>query len=162
MRVSRSVALFVAASLALAGFSAQRSLRGEDPAPKADAKTAKPRAKPRGRLPAHYGDVVDAEQREKIYGIQQSYQPQIAALQSQLAALREKQTAEIEAVLRPEQLEKVKQLAAAAKAKRAKTTDGGDAGKEAAEEAKSADEEAPASDAKPDAKPAATKAKKAS
>ena len=156
MRASKCVALFVVASLAFAGLTAQQSLRGEDPA-KAEAKTAKPRAKPRGRLPAHYGDVVDAEQKEKIYGIQQSYQPQIEALQSQLAAVREKQTTEIEAVLRPEQLEKVKQLAAAAKAKRAKKSDAGDDGKEADEEASSPDEEAP----KPGAKPAATKAKKA-
>ncbi|HUY91703.1 MAG TPA: hypothetical protein VMV10_23375 [Pirellulales bacterium] len=152
MRCSRGVALGVVA-LALAGILAQQPLRGQDAAPKAEAKAAKPRAKPRGRLPAHYGAVVDNEQREKIYGIQQSYQPQIEALQAQLVALREKQAAEIDAVLTPEQKEKVKELAAAAKTKRAKAAES----KKAGEDAKPSEAAVPATDAKP-----AAKAKKAS
>ena len=144
MRRLKVVALGVV-TLALAGFAAQQPLRGQDAAPKPAAKAAKPRAKPRGRLPAHYAAVADEEQREKIYRIQQGYQPQIEELQAKLAALREKQAVEIEAVLTPEQKEKVKELAAAAKAKRAKAAES----KKAGDAAKPSEEAAPATDAKP-------------
>ena len=158
MRSLRVVAFGVVA-LALAGIVSQQPLRGQEATPKPEAKAAKPRAKPRGRLPAHYGAVVDEEQREKIYRIQQGYQSQIEALQAQLATLREKQASEIEAVLSPEQKEKVKQLAAAAKAKRAKSAEGEDAeNKDAGDDSKS-----PAAATPPAGeKPAEAKAKKAS
>lgn len=144
MKVSKRLALGIVASFALAGFAAQQSLQAQDSASKTEAPAAKTRAQPRGRLPAHYGAVVDEAQREKIYGIQKSYQPQIEALQTQLAALREKQTAEIEAILTAEQKEKVKELAAAAKAKREKAA----LDKKNAEETKASDAGAPAAGAK--------------
>lgn len=169
MRRLRGVALGVVA-LVLTGIAAQQPLRGQDAAKpeakaaKPEAKAAKPRAKPRGRLPAHYGAVVDDEQREKIYRIQQGYQSQIEDLQAQLATLREKQAAEIESVLTPAQKEKVKELTAAAKAKRAKAAESKDAESKDAESEDGGDaSESPEAAAPPAGeKPAETKAKKAS
>jgi len=85
------------------------------PAAKAARGDAK---KPGGRLPAHYGDVVDAAQREKIYAIQKDFDPKMAALKAQLAALAKEQNEKIEALLTPEQRNKIAQLKAAADAKR--------------------------------------------
>ena len=87
-------------------------------ADKADAKSAKQRAKPRGRLPAYYNQVIDGQQREKIYAIQQQYEPQIAKLKAELQALQDKLDAEVEGVLTPDQLTKVKELTEAGKQKR--------------------------------------------
>lgn len=65
---------------------------------------AKKAEKPGDRLPANYTKIgISEEQRKKIYEIQNSYGVQIAALQKQLADLRAKETAEVEAVLTPEQ-----------------------------------------------------------
>ncbi|GDY09923.1 hypothetical protein LBMAG52_34090 [Planctomycetia bacterium] len=65
---------------------------------------AKKAAKSGDRLPANYTKIgISEEQRKKIYEIQNSYDVQIAALQRQLADLRAKETAEVEAVLTPEQ-----------------------------------------------------------
>jgi len=90
-----------------------------DPAKPAAGAPAKARAKPRGRLPAFYGRVVSGDQKDKIYAIQQSYEPKIADLQAQLKALTDKRDAEIAAVLTADQKTKVDQLSADAKAKRA-------------------------------------------
>jgi Spy/CpxP family protein refolding chaperone len=76
------------------------------------------RAKPRGRLPAYYGDVVTQDQRDKIYSIQATYEVQLAALREQLESLVDKRDAEVEAILSAEQKEQVKKLAADAKAER--------------------------------------------
>jgi hypothetical protein len=81
------------------------------------AEVKKEPAKPRGRLPAYYGQVVTPQQREKIYTIQQSYAERIEALQAQLKELQSKQDAEVKAVLTADQLKKVEELTAAAKAK---------------------------------------------
>lgn len=91
----------------------------------------KRRRKPKGRLPAYYRTVVTPEQREKIYTIQEQYTDQIEDLQDQIADLKDKQKAEIVAVLTPEQKKKIDEIAAEAKAKREK----------AAEERKKAAEE---------------------
>lgn len=92
---------------------AQEKQAGDAPA------TAKPaRAKPRGRLPNYYRQVVTLEQRDKIYAIQQSYSAQLEALEKQIAELEAKRDAEIEAVLTPEQREKVKTLVQEAQKRR--------------------------------------------
>ena len=83
-----------------------------------DQEETKPRRKPRGILPTHYGAIVAPDQRERIYDIQQSYAEQISKLEEQLAALKAKRDKEIEAVLTPEQLTKLKKLQDEAKAKR--------------------------------------------
>ena len=82
------------------------------------AATKAARAKPRGRLPSYYGDVVNQEQRDKIYAIQLKYESQLAALREQLKALVDKRDAEVAGVLTPEQVEQVKRIAAEAKAAR--------------------------------------------
>lgn len=56
------------------------------------------------RLPANYGKIgVSEDQRKKIYEIQNKYNDQIDALQKQIADLRAKEKAEVEAVLTAEQ-----------------------------------------------------------
>jgi hypothetical protein len=92
-------------------------------APGADGKSpaaAKTPAKPKGRLPNYYGQVVSGEQREKIYAIQAKYAAEIESLQAKLAELDGKVIAEVEAVLTSEQRERVAKLRseAAAKAKK--------------------------------------------
>ncbi len=72
----------------------------------------------RGRLPAYYRQVVDEKQREKIYEIQREYAPKVDALRAQLAALIAERDEKVAAVLTPEQIEKVEQLRAEARAKR--------------------------------------------
>jgi hypothetical protein len=94
---------------------------GEDKAAAAKpaaAKEAKEANKPRGRLPNFYRDVVDQKQRETIYKIQEEYGPKIADLRAQLEALTKQRDEKIAAVLTPEQLKKIEDLRAAAKAKR--------------------------------------------
>src|SRR5687767_10308067 len=75
------------------------------------AEVKKEPAKPRGRLPAYYAQVVTPQQREKIYTIQQTYAEQIEALQTQLKELQAKLAAECKAVLTADQLKKVEELA---------------------------------------------------
>jgi len=81
--------------------------------------TAKKDAKTKGRLPAYYSQVVSDEQRGKIYEIQAQYRERIDALKAQLAALVKEQDEKINAVLTAEQLKKIEDLKAAAKAKQA-------------------------------------------
>lgn len=99
------------------GLAQQDSPKADAKADKADAK-AKQRAKPKGRLPAYYNKVIDGQQREKIYAIQQQYEPKITALKAELQALQDKADAEVDAVLTPEQREIIKKLADEAKQKR--------------------------------------------
>lgn len=70
------------------------------------------------RLPAHYKDVVDERQREAIYQIQEEFGAKIADLKTQLAELQKRQAAKIEAVLSPEQKQKIAQLKTAAATRR--------------------------------------------
>lgn len=116
---------------------------------------AKPRAKPRGRLPAYYARVVSGDQRDKIYAIQQSYEAKIADLQAQLKALTDKRDAEVAAVLTADQKAKVDQLAADAKSKRAQKSGKGDVASSDAAADGGDDAEADAGDAA-DAKSAST------
>lgn len=67
-------------------------------------KGAKKTAKSGDRLPANYAKIgVSEEQRKKIYELQNKYDDQVAALQKQIADLREKEKADVEAILTPEQ-----------------------------------------------------------
>jgi Spy/CpxP family protein refolding chaperone len=85
-----------------------------------DEKKPKKRAKPRGRLPAYCGKVVDSKQREQIYAIQKSHAVEITKLQAQLKELLSKRNAEVAAVLTTEQQTEVAKLVADAKEKRKK------------------------------------------
>jgi TolA-binding protein len=76
-----------------------------------------------GRLPAYYGDIVTDDQRKTIYMIQAKYEPQITALQQQIAVMEKQQDAEIENVLKPEQKARLRKLKEDAAARRKKTVD---------------------------------------
>ena len=68
------------------------------------AEGAKKAARSGDRLPPNYGKIgVNEEQRKKIYEIQNKFDDQIAALQKQIADLRAKEKAEVEAVLTADQ-----------------------------------------------------------
>jgi hypothetical protein len=83
---------------------------------------SKPR-KPRGRLPVYYSQVVNEEQRLKIYAIQAQHMQKIADLRAQLATALKAMNSEVETVLTDEQREKVDQLAKeAAEKRKAKST----------------------------------------
>jgi Spy/CpxP family protein refolding chaperone len=70
------------------------------------------------RLPAHYAQVVDEQQREKIYKIQEEYQPKIEALQKQLEALKKERDEKISALLTVEQKKQVEEATAKGRANR--------------------------------------------
>jgi len=92
---------------------------GQDSDAPAKAAPAEKAKKFKGRLPAYYGTVVDDKQRQAIYDIQEEYAPKIAELKAQLEALMKERDEKVEAVLTPEQLQKIEEAKAAAKAKRA-------------------------------------------
>jgi hypothetical protein len=100
-----------------------------DGVPESPSETPKPEQLPaakkkpfRGRLPAYYGRVVDERQRKLIYDIQRDFAPRIELLQEQLAALVAERDEKVAGVLTPEQRQKVEQLQAEARAKRARGT----------------------------------------
>ncbi len=97
--------------------------------------------KPVNRLPANYGKLglTDA-QRDKVYAINDKYEPQLDALEEQLKTLRAKRTTEIEAVLTPEQKKALKDITDDAKDKATKA------------KAKTSDKDPAAAPAKSDAK----------
>ena len=116
---SRFASMVVVALLAFAlGSQAnvQMTSGQEKAAEKAKAAPAKVAKKPRGRLPAYYAQIgLSTEQRTQIYSVQAGYGKEIGELQKQLDVLRKKQDADVVAVLKPEQKEKLDSLLAAAK-----------------------------------------------
>ena len=82
--------------------------------------TAKKKRKVRGRLPAYYAKVVTSDQRKEIYSIQAKYNLEISKLRQQLMKLVKDRDRDVEEVLSTDQLQKVKAMRAAAKAKRRK------------------------------------------
>jgi Spy/CpxP family protein refolding chaperone len=77
-------------------------------------------AKPRGRLPAYFSDVVTEEQRDKIYAIQKECEPRINELKRDLEALTKARDEKINALLTPEQKSKIEDRKAEAKKDREK------------------------------------------
>lgn len=89
------------------------------PTTEKEAAPAKKAAKkPAGRLPVHYSDIVTEEQKTEIYAIQAGYAVKISALAKQIKEIQSQQNAEIEALLSPEQKEKLKVAKEAAAAKK--------------------------------------------
>ena len=74
------------------------------------AQEAKERAKPRGRLPAYYKDVVTPQQRDQIYAIQAKYVDQISKLQEEINQLASQRDKEIEDLLSAEQKTQIQKL----------------------------------------------------
>lgn len=89
--------------------------------------SAKKATKSGDRLPANYAKIgISEEQRKKIYEIQGNYDDQIAALQKQLADLRAKEKAEVEAVLTPEQKKTLQSVSEESQKKAAEKKQAGD------------------------------------
>ena len=85
---------------------------------KAEAKPeAKAPAKPRGRLPAYFAQVVTPQQREKIYALQKPVMEKIDALEAQIAELKAQMEKDSRALLTPDQIKKIDELAAATQEK---------------------------------------------
>ena len=123
-RVAGLLAVAVLASGALL-WAAEESAPAK---PKADASKAK--AESRRRLPPHYSDVVTEEQRAAIYKLQDEHAPEIEEQEAKLIAVRKKLDDAVRGVLKPDQLKKVDEAAAAAakrRASRRSTASSGDA-----------------------------------
>jgi len=73
----------------------------------------------KGRLPRNFAKLVSDSQKKKIYQIESDYAPRVKALRDQLTALTAQEDQEIRAVLTADQLKKLDELTAEAKAKRA-------------------------------------------
>ena len=115
----RALLAVVMVPLAIALLTTDARLHSEEKkADKNPAVKKKLRAKPRGRLPAFYRNVVTPEQREKVYAIQAKYEPQIEKLRAALRSLRDNRDAEIAVLLTAEQKEKVAKLREEARAER--------------------------------------------
>ena len=94
--------------------AAQEPSKTAPAAEKADGKKAenKQAEKLSGRLPLHYKGLVTDEQRQQIYKIMADYAPGLADLRAQLNRLTKEQDQKIEALLTPEQKQKLAQLKA--------------------------------------------------
>jgi hypothetical protein len=112
---------FVAAVVMAGAFSAVSvsSLLAQKPEAKPGEKPAATEKKSVRRLPAHYADLVEKAQREKIYAVQEKYDAQISPLAEQIKNLQKQRDAEIEAVLNADQKSKLEKARADAKAKAA-------------------------------------------
>lgn len=64
----------------------------------------------RGRLPPHFGQVVNEEQRQRIYAIQREYAARIDVLKAQLEAIEAERDARVYSVLTPPQRQRVEIL----------------------------------------------------
>lgn len=85
---------------------------------KPDAKAPAGAKKVVNRLPNNFAKLGLAEdQKKKIRDIQAGYDPQIAALTAQLNALKDKEEAEVEAVLTPDQQKQLATIKSDAKKK---------------------------------------------
>jgi hypothetical protein len=74
------------------------------------AQDAPKRAAPRGRLPAHFKDLVSPDQREQIYVIQSKYNSEIDELEAKIEKLKKERDAEVVKVLTPAQQARLKLL----------------------------------------------------
>ena len=119
-----ATALVLIGCLAIAGAIAAQPAGGAEGKASTTKTTKKKiearRGKVRHRLPPNYGKVVTDEQREKIYKIQDEYRPKIEALRAQLKALLKERNEKIEALLTPEQKQKITEAKAKRKAQRTK------------------------------------------
>jgi len=123
------IALATASYLAVGGPALRPATGADEPAKaskettsKAAKKSTKAEAKPAGdakrRLPRYYGTLglTDA-QREKIYGVQAKYRPEIEKLEKQLADVRAKQEADLRKILSTEQKKQLADALEAAKSR---------------------------------------------
>lgn len=94
--------------------AAQAGTAGDEPA---EAKPLK------GRLPNHYGKLrISTQQRMQIYKIQADARAEIAKLEMQIAALRQQESKDVEAVLTDEQRTQLAAFLKEARERRAQRT----------------------------------------
>lgn len=101
----------------IAGASSAIAVDDAKPAAEAGAKADQPKKEAkkeerRGPIPELYGKIVAPDQKEKIYAIQTKYQAEMAPLLAKIKEIQAAQTKEIESVLTPEQLTRLKELKA--------------------------------------------------
>ena len=99
---------------------AQDSKKGDSKAAKPDAKAeAKGETKKAGnRLPNNFARLsLSDDQKKKVFAIQAAHDPKISELEAQLKSLKDKEMAEIEAVLTPEQMKNLNSIRAESKQK---------------------------------------------
>ena len=118
--MARSLAHRFVLSLSLlalaAALAAGRPALGAD-GPETTGKAWPKTTRPKGRLPAYYGQVVTEEQRQKIYEIQEQYSTKINAMEERLRALKNERDEKVAAVLTAEQKKKVEEAGAKARQK---------------------------------------------
>lgn len=116
---TRLVAWIFVAVLGIVCSTAVNRALAQDKTPAAPAGEKASAKKLTGRLPAHYTEVVTAQQREAIYKIQTEYAPRIKDAQAKLAELTKERDDRITALLTPEQKQKLEKAKEQATSKRA-------------------------------------------
>lgn len=118
----RMVVVHVVAMALLAAMVCSAAQAQEAAGPKAAGEKKAAAEKPaKGRLPANFGKIgVDPAQREKILAARASFAEKKAALQQQLDAMEAEEMAALEALLTPEQKQKLTAIREEAKASRDK------------------------------------------
>jgi hypothetical protein len=120
-RLSRWKVLSVSSAAVLCAVVSLNLALAQKPAAKGKAAAAADApAKPKGRLPAYYKDIVDDKQRDSIYTIQADFKGKIDALKEQIEKLETDRDAAIENVLSAAQKDKLKKAKEAAAAKKKK------------------------------------------
>jgi hypothetical protein len=95
-------------SLALALAATEQRASGDDAPVKKVKRT-------HARLPPHYAGVVNDEQRQEIYRLQEEYKPKIKAMQAELNATKNELNEKIAAVLTADQKRKIDEATGKAK-----------------------------------------------
>lgn len=93
--------------------------------------TSQPKTEVRGRLPAHWNDIVTEDQKKEIYTIQKRYLGKIQEPEIEIAKLESAMESEIKNVLTDVQLSRLKELITEEELRRKKN----EAAKAAAEKA---------------------------
>jgi hypothetical protein len=115
--MSRTTTTF-AVLLLVSALAALQSIPAQAPKPSGEGAAAQ-EAKPRGRLPTHYGKLgISDVQRDKIYIIQAEFDAQIDELLTQLEDLRARRDRTVENVLTNGQKHRLHELRSEARRER--------------------------------------------
>jgi hypothetical protein len=115
--VIRGAGLAVVTLWMAVGLALPQTVWGADGQEVAGAK-ATGKAKTYRRLPPHYKQIVNQEQQQKIYQIQEEYGPKVEAARVALAAIIQEQKEKISGVLTEEQKKELQEVVAKGKTKK--------------------------------------------